>query len=71
MKKYLYFTIFLVLAIILTLIMTGRTPNEEKALAKAAANKEKIVALLRSMNATQAHMLSNWSERMELSPEYS
>ena len=30
MKKYLYITLFLVLAIILTLIMTGRTPNEER-----------------------------------------
>ena len=53
MKKYLYITLFLVLAIILTLIMTGRTPNEEKALAKAAANKEKIVALLRSTGRPQ------------------
>ena len=46
MKKYLYLTLFLVLAIIL--IMTGRTPKEEKAIAKAAANKETIVELLRS-----------------------
>lgn len=49
MKKYLYLTIFLVLAIILTMIMTGRKPNEEK----AAANKEKIVELLRSTGRPQ------------------
>lgn len=48
MKKYMYLAIGIVLAILLAIIFFGGHPSEEKAMAKAMANKERVEKLLRS-----------------------